>query len=90
MRSVGSIIALAALAGAVGGCAQERYYPRYGYSQATYYPETTTTYYPARTYYYSYPAYSYNYPTRFNVYSSKWDYYRNYQGIHDGPERPGL
>ena len=24
-----------------------------------------------------------------NVYSSRWDYYRNYKGIHDGPERTG-
>jgi hypothetical protein len=23
------------------------------------------------------------------VYSSRWDYYRNYKGIHDGPERTG-
>ena len=24
-----------------------------------------------------------------NVYSSKWDYYRNYEGIHDGPQCTG-
>ena len=61
MRSVSSIIALAALAGAVAGCAQETYYPRYGYSQATYYPARTTTYYQSypATAYYSAPATTY-------------------------------
>ena len=49
MGSISSIIALAALAGLVAGCAQEAYYPRYGYSQATYYPSS-----------YSYPT-SYGY-----------------------------
>ena len=100
MRSISSIIAIAALAGAVAGCAQETYYPRYGYSQATYYPTTTTTYYqsyPAATTYYSAPATAYvstpaYEPPNFqksNVYSSQWDYYRNYKGIHGGPERTG-
>lgn len=91
MRSISSIVALAALAGAVAACAQETYYPRYGYSQATYYPVATTTYYgyPATTYYSAPASYSYPNYTRSNVYASKWDYYRNYQGIHDGPERTG-
>ena len=94
MKSVSSIVAITALAGAVAGCAQEysTTYPRYGYSQAAYYPATPTYYsYPAPAYYsaptyYSAPPPSY---TKSNVYSSKWDYYRNYQGIHDGPERTG-
>jgi hypothetical protein len=94
MKSVSSIVAITALAGAVAGCAQEysSTYPRYGYSQAAYFPATATYYsYPAPAYY-SAPAY-YTAPppsyTKSNVYSSKWDYYRNYQGIHDGPERTG-
>ena len=35
--------------------------------------------------------YSYDQPSfqKSNVYSSRWDYYRNYKGIHDGPERTG-
>ena len=35
--------------------------------------------------------YTYDQPSfqKSNVYSSRWDYYRNYQGIHDGPERTG-
>jgi hypothetical protein len=99
MKSVSSIVAITALAGAVAGCAQEYgTYPRYGYSQAAYYPATGTYYsYPAPAYYnapayYSAPTY-YSAPppsyTKSNVYSSKWDYYRNYHGIHDGPERTG-
>lgn len=82
MRSVRSIVAIVALAGAVAGCAQETYYPRYGYSQATYHPATAT-------HYSNPPSSSYPNYTRSNVYASRWDYYRNYQGIHDGPERTG-
>jgi hypothetical protein len=93
MKPITAII-LVGLAAAAAGCAvQERtYYPR---SQATYYPATTTYYStPARTTYYSAPAttyYTYDQPSfqKSNVYSSRWDYYRNYQGIHDGPERTG-
>ena len=86
MRSVHSIVAIAALAGAVAGCAQQTY-PRStygsGYPQAAYYPSGT---------YYSAPAPAYYPPpnyTRSNVYASQADYYRNSQGIHDGPERTG-
>ena len=48
MKSVSSIVAITALAGAVAGCAQEysTAYPRYGYSQAAYYPATATYYSP--------------------------------------------
>lgn len=97
MRSVSFIVAIAALGGAVAGCAQETYYQRSGYSQAAYYPAPTTAYYrgyPAATTYYSAPApayYTYDPPNyqKSNVYSSQWDYYRNYKGIHNGPERTG-
>lgn len=101
MRPISSIVAIAALAGAVAGCAQESYYAPYGSSQAAYYPAQTTAYYPARTYYsapapvyYSAPAPAYYNPDppnyqKSNVYSSRWDYYRNYKGIHNGPERTG-
>lgn len=93
MRTISSIIAVATLGAAVAGCASDSaYYPR---SQATTYPATTTTYYtpqgttyttrPATTYV-TYDAPSYQ---KSNVYSSRADYYRNYQGIHDGPERTG-
>lgn len=81
MRPLSSIIALAALAGTVAGCAVETSsYPRYGYSQATYYPST----------YYSYPTSydnpsSYSYPSSYGYRSSAYEY-RNYNGIHPGPE----
>lgn len=93
MKSIGSFVALAVVTGALGGCASEGYYaPR---SQATYYPASTTTYYgPGSTTYVTRPAvaaYTYDQPSyqKSNVYSSRSDYYRNYQGIHDGPERTG-
>ena len=74
MRSAISIIALAALAGTVAGCAVETSssYPRYGYSQATYYP---AGYYPS----------AYSYPTSYGYRSSAYEY-RHYNGIHPGPE----
>ena len=69
----------------------------YAYSTPTTYAYTTT---PARTYYYTSdrgyyangvyhpPATAYNYGTSGdNYYASRGDYYRNYQGIHGGPER---
>ncbi|CAN5916228.1 hypothetical protein BH11PSE3_BH11PSE3_14750 [soil metagenome] len=93
MKSYRSIIAIAVVAGALGGCASEGYYaPR---SQATTYPATTTTYYgQGTTTTVSRPAvaaYTYDEPSyqKSNVYSSRADYNRNYQGIHDGPERTG-
>ena len=46
MRATSSIVTLAALAGTVAGCAQETYYPRYGYSQA-YYQPSGYSYYPS-------------------------------------------
>ena len=80
MRSAISIVALAALAGTVAACAQETTYPRYGYSQATYYPSAYS--YPAGYSYYS-PAPSY--PANYGYRSSAYEY-RNYNGIHPGPE----
>ena len=88
MRYVNYIVAIATLAGTLAGCAdpyyprygysQDPYYPRYGYSQAYYYPSGYTYYAPNYTYAYSYPP-SY-------AYRSRGDYYRNYNGIHAGPE----
>jgi len=94
MNAIRSTVAFATLAAGVAACSvNDGYYaPR---SQATYYPARTTVYStPAVTYYSTYPSatyYSYDQPSyqKSNVYSSRWDYYRNYQGIHDGPERTG-
>src|SRR3981189_2574248 len=52
MRATSSIVALAALAGMVAGCAQETYYPRYGYSQAYYQPSGYSYYQPSGYSYY--------------------------------------
>jgi hypothetical protein len=94
MNAIRSTVALATLAVGVAACSvNDGYYaPR---SQATYYPARATYYStPTATYYSAYPAatyYSYDAPSyqKSNVYSSQWDYYRNYKGIHDGPERTG-
>jgi len=101
MRFIGTIATATVLAAAVAGCTNDTYYPRtYAYrSGYTYYP---TTYYataPAPRYYaysdgtysggrYYPPPAAWNYGTSSdNYYASRWDYYRNYQGIHGGPER---
>jgi len=94
MNAIRTTVALATLAVGVAACSvNDGYYaPR---SQATYYPARTayystpayytTTTYPAATYYsYDQPSYQ-----KSNVYGSYWDYQRNYQGIHNGPERTG-
>lgn len=82
MRQVGIVVAAIVLAGTVGACAD----PYYGYRQRTY--AYTSDYY-APNYYsrgYSYapppPAY-YGRPA---YYGSRWDYYRNYNGIHSNAE----
>jgi hypothetical protein len=92
MRSVVYIVAAAALAGAVAGCA-DPYYPRYGYSQGYSYPSSYRYYQPAYAYPAAYtyaPAYTYQtayaYPSSYYGYRSTGDYYRNYNGIHPGPE----
>ncbi|MPZ36008.1 MAG: hypothetical protein GEV13_34480 [Rhodospirillales bacterium] len=96
MKPVTSILALATLAASVAACSvQER----------TYHPRQQYAYAPASTSYYSTPGgtaviattpapayHSYDPPNfqKSNVYSSRWDYYRNYKGIHHGgPERTG-
>ncbi|MFZ5783095.1 MAG: hypothetical protein ACOY4R_23080 [Pseudomonadota bacterium] len=94
MKPIGSILVLGVAAAAAAGCTvREGYYAPQ--SQAAYVPARSTTYvsptgtttvtYPATTYYRQDPP-SFQ---KSNVYSSRWDYYRNYQGIHDGPERTG-
>jgi hypothetical protein len=94
MNAIRSTVALAAVAASVAACAvhERTYYPRQQYA----YAPATTTYYsaPAATVVATSPApvyYSYDRPSfqKSNVYSSRWDYYRNYKGIHDGPERTG-
>lgn len=99
MKSISSFVAIAAVGVALGGCASEGYYaPRAqaAYYPASAYPATATTYYtPSGTTYYTAPAttayYTYDPPSyqKSNVYASRSDYYRNYQGIHNGPERTG-
>ena len=91
MRAIGCIAAATVLAGTLAACADPYYNQRYGYSQAyaySYGPSVAvTTYYPAPAYTtpayttYAYPA-SYTYADR----AATWDYYRNYKGIHPGPE----
>jgi hypothetical protein len=74
--------------------ARTTYY--YTATPTTYYYTST----PARTYAYTSdggyyangvyhpPRSAWNYGTSSdNYYASRWDYYRNYQGIHGGPER---
>jgi hypothetical protein len=88
MRTVSYIVAAAALAGTLAGCA-DPYYPRYGYSQG-YYQPSQAYYQPSQAYYqpsgYSYYPSGYNYPSGY-AYDSRSDYYRNYNGIHPPAER---
>jgi hypothetical protein len=72
MKTVNFIVALAAIAGTLAACAQETSYPRYSYSQATCYP---AGYYPS----------GYSYPTSYGYRATAYEY-RNYNGIHPGPE----
>ena len=60
--------------------AQETTYPRYGYSQATHYP-SAYSYPTGYGYYQSAPSNPQNYGYRSSAYE-----YRNYNGIHPGPE----
>ena len=78
MKSVSSIVAITALAGAVAGCAQEysTTYPRYGYSQAAYYPATPT--------YYSYPAPAYYSPPPYYAPPQQQQSYSYYSSQPDG------
>jgi len=95
MRPIASILVLGVAAAAATGCSvREGYYaPRS--QQTAYVPARSTTYVsPTATTTVTYPATAYYQQDppnlqKSNVYGSKWDYYRNYQGIHDGPERTG-
>lgn len=83
-----------AVLGLVGACSSGGgyYAPN---SQARYTPARTTTYAtPTGTTVVSTPAttaYTVDPPSyqKSNIYSSRADYERNYQGIHNGPERTG-
>jgi hypothetical protein len=85
MRALTCVAAVAVLAGTLAACADPYYYsryPSYGYAYQSYSsPGMTVTYTTGPSYAYSYPSgYSYGYN------SAGWDYYRNYHGIHPGPE----
>ena len=80
MKHVGILVAAVALAGTVGACAD----PYYGYHRS--YAYTSDYYYPnyySRGYYYAPPPAYYGRPA---YYGSRWDYYRNYNGIHSNAE----
>lgn len=90
MRQVGILLAAVVLAGTVGACADPYYGYRnrtYAYTSDAYYPNyyaSRPVYYssaPAPVYYSSPPAY-YSRP----YYGSRYDYYRNYNGIHSTNE----
>ena len=94
MRYIRSIATATLFASAVAACSSEPTYSRYQTSAAPngyYYANS-----PARQGYYANgvyypPATAYPnpnpYATSDNYYASRSDYYRNYQGIHGGPER---
>jgi len=79
MRYVTCTVAIAALAGAVAGCADSSY-PGYGYRQ------------PYSSSGYNYPAPSYNYPANYGYspnrygYGSPGDYNRYYSGTRSNPQ----
>ena len=81
MRHVTHIVAAAALAVALAGCADP--YPRYGTSQYGYAP-SGYGYAPAG--YSNAPAGYATTPASSSSYNSRADYYRNYNGIHAAPE----
>ena len=75
MRYVTCTVAIAALAGAVAGCA-DRSYPGYGYRQP--YSSSGYNYYPA-------PGDSYS--TNYGYSSNRYGYYnRNYGGTRTDPQ----
>lgn len=99
MRQVGILLAAVVLAGSVGACADPYYGYRnrtYAYTSDAYYPN----YYSSRPVYYSTapapvyysspsPYYSYSSPSPYYsrpYYGSRYDYYRNYNGIHSTNE----
>jgi hypothetical protein len=88
MKTLRCLATVAVLASTLAACASPYYYNRAGYYQAYGYP-TTTTYYnsPGVTVAYTTgPSYAYAYPSYTTYNSGGWDYYRNYRGIHPGPE----
>jgi len=92
MRVLTCIAAAAVLASTLAACADPYYYsgyPRYGYAYQSYSsPGMTVTYSTGPSYAYSYPSGYASYPYGYSSYgyNSQWDYYRNYRGIHPGPE----
>jgi len=86
MRVLHCIAAVAVLGGTLTACADPYYYNRYGYNQGYAYPSyysrpgVTVAYSTGPSYAYAYPSYGYGYS------SGGYDYYRNYRGIHPGPE----
>lgn len=82
MKHLSAIAVLVGLSGIVGGCTP--YYgpsyaqsPRYAYSSSGPYYPSGYTYYPSGYSYRSSPP---------HASSDPWYYYRNYKGIHPGPE----
>ena len=72
MRQVGIVVAAIVLAGTVGGCAD----PYYGYRSYAYTSDYYAPNYYSRGYYAPPPTYY------APAYYGRWDYYRNYNGIH--------
>ena len=90
MRVLTCIAAAAVLASTLAACADPYYYsryPRYGYAYQTYSaPGVTVAYSTGPSYAYAPPS-GYSYPYGYSYgYNSGYDYYRNYRGIHPGPE----
>lgn len=85
MRQVGIVVAAIVLAGTVGACADPYYgYRRsYAYTSDSYAPNYYAPNYYSRGYYYAPPPAYYGRPA---YYGSRWDYYRNYNGIHSNAE----
>jgi hypothetical protein len=89
MRQVGILLAAVVLAGTVGACAD----PYYGYRTRTY-AYTSDAYYPNYPNYSSRPVYYSSAPVYYSAppayygspYYGRYDYYRNYNGIHSTNE----
>ncbi len=100
MRYVRPVVAALLLASTSAACSYTETTPRYqayrsdasypsGYYYAAAPAPQSSGYYSGGNYYPPATAYPNPnpYATSDNYYASKWDYYRNYQGIHGGPER---
>ena len=88
MRVLRCIAVVAVLGSTLAACASPYYYNRYGYNQAYGYPSYSYYSSPGVTVAYTTgPSYAYAYPSYPSYsYGGTWDYYRNYRGIHPGPE----